>query len=196
MAVAETNQPAGHRYRIEVGARLRSEGLDAIDKGARSRLIEVMRHRDEIVVWHAALPLAKRLKLNHPEPVLSAWKRTVRPPAKKEVAVPKGMSTGSVEAIGRYIEGLDLGGDQVRALFSHAPGFRATVEKCIRAIWVRQEKTKKKNARLAKKTKRAVKAKNENATAPAPAVAGNDVSTEASAIARKALNEMRSEAVH
>ncbi len=35
-----------------------------------------MEHRQEIEHWHVDLELEQRLKLNHPQPVLRAWKAT------------------------------------------------------------------------------------------------------------------------
>jgi hypothetical protein len=76
MVRARTNQPKGKRYHEENGAFLSEYGFDSIDKGARSRLLEVMRKLPPIEAWLEKQPPAKRIRLNHPQAVLSAWKRS------------------------------------------------------------------------------------------------------------------------
>jgi hypothetical protein len=87
MQSAKTNKPKGQRYCAEMSAFLKEYGLHEIDKGARSRLLEVMKHRAEIEAWHQALPIDKRVKLNHPQAVLSAWRRATAEP--KETVPPE-----------------------------------------------------------------------------------------------------------
>jgi hypothetical protein len=88
MRSAKTNVPRGRRYCAEMAAFLKEHGLHEIDNGARSRLLEVMRHRFEIEAWHRELPIDKRVKLNHPQAVLSAWKRHTADPTEKPKSVP------------------------------------------------------------------------------------------------------------
>jgi hypothetical protein len=71
-----------------MSAILKEQGLDKIDKAARSRLLKVMQHRDEIEAWLAGLPVPKRLKLNHPQTVLSAWTRVTTPATPKSKPKP------------------------------------------------------------------------------------------------------------
>ena len=45
-----------------------------IDKGARRRLLERLRHREQIERWRTLLTDSVRFKLNHPDAVLRKWK--------------------------------------------------------------------------------------------------------------------------
>lgn len=85
MRAAKTNMPKGTRYNAEIGPFLKENGFDAIDKGARSRLVkDVMPNRIAIETWLATVEPKKRLKLNHPQTVFSAWKRATAPPKEEE----------------------------------------------------------------------------------------------------------------
>jgi hypothetical protein len=78
MVAAKMNEPEGRRYCREFGILLREAGLDAVDKAARSRLLKVLEHRDEIETWLATLePPAERVKLNHPSAVWAAWSKAM-----------------------------------------------------------------------------------------------------------------------
>jgi hypothetical protein len=88
MAAAKTNQPRGRRYNTEFGAWLRVRGFDDLEATTRKRLLQCMENIDAIEVWLKKLALDKRLKLNHPTTVLSAWKRSTaesKPKKKKQV---------------------------------------------------------------------------------------------------------------
>jgi hypothetical protein len=87
MRLAQTNAPRGHRFCAEMSAFLKEYGLEEIDSGLRSRLLEVMKHRVEIEAWHRDLPIKKRVRLNHPQTVLAAWKRETQKTEKAEEPV-------------------------------------------------------------------------------------------------------------
>jgi hypothetical protein len=128
MAAAHTNKPEGRRYCAEIGALLKEHDLDGIDKGARSCLLKVMEHKPEIEAWLATLPIAKRLKLNHPQTVFSAWKRATSPP-KEEKPEPKPelCSIWKSALDGDRCAAVDAGGiDHLYASLS--PGMRAQLE--------------------------------------------------------------------
>jgi hypothetical protein len=70
------NAPMGRGYNEAFGKWLRQYGLHKkIDKSDRARLFTVMEHRGEIEEFRSSLPLAKRLRLNHPSTVLRHWRR-------------------------------------------------------------------------------------------------------------------------
>jgi hypothetical protein len=69
-----TNQPTGRRYEKAMGEWLVANGFKDIDKGARCRLLECLRHREQIDRWRALLTDSERFKLNHPDAVLRKWK--------------------------------------------------------------------------------------------------------------------------
>jgi hypothetical protein len=74
MAAAETEQPIGSRYNFEFGSWLARHHFDNIDKGDRSRLIEVIDNLPAIEAWRATLTQTARLRLNHPSSILRKWK--------------------------------------------------------------------------------------------------------------------------
>jgi hypothetical protein len=74
MAAAETEQPIGSRYNSEFGSWLAHHHFDNIDKGDRSRLIEVIDNLSAIQAWRATLTQTARLRLNHPSSILRKWK--------------------------------------------------------------------------------------------------------------------------
>lgn len=80
MLEARTNSPVGRTY-CGIFKRLLAEGrLGTIDSGTRCRLLEAMAHREQINVWLAMLPLAERLKVNHPDTILKKWKAATTVP--------------------------------------------------------------------------------------------------------------------
>jgi hypothetical protein len=77
MLEAGTNKPSGSRYADIFGQWLKTTNFDAIEKGTRSRLFGCLDHRDDIERWREALPLSRRLELNHPNSVWRNWSATV-----------------------------------------------------------------------------------------------------------------------
>jgi hypothetical protein len=89
MARARTNEPTGRRYNTEFGNWLAGHDFGDLEATTRKRLLQCMEQIDAIEAWLKKLEIDKRLKLNHPTTVLSAWKRsTAAPKAKTEVASP------------------------------------------------------------------------------------------------------------
>jgi hypothetical protein len=85
MATAQTNQPKGSRYNKVFSSWLGVRGFDDLGKSTRVRLLQCMEHIDTIDDWLEQQKPDKRLRLNHPTTVLSAWKRaTVEPKLKTE----------------------------------------------------------------------------------------------------------------
>ena len=72
VAAAETNH--GSRYNSEFDSWLARYHFDDIDKGDRSRLIEVINNLSAIEAWRATLTRTARLRLSHPSSVLRKWK--------------------------------------------------------------------------------------------------------------------------
>jgi len=75
-----TNQPTGRRYEKAMGEWLVANGFKDIDKGARCRLLECLRVREQIERWRALLTDSERFKLNHPDAVLRKWKAATATP--------------------------------------------------------------------------------------------------------------------
>jgi hypothetical protein len=89
---AAANKPVGRNYNTAFGAWLKKNGFDTIDDGDRSRLFEVMNHRDQIENWRKGLSLNEQLALNHPSTVWRKWKATTVVPDPN--AAPKKASPG------------------------------------------------------------------------------------------------------
>lgn len=68
------NAPVGRRYESAMAEWLTANGFREIDKGARSRLLECLQHRDEIEQWRALLTDGERFHFNHPSTVWRKWK--------------------------------------------------------------------------------------------------------------------------
>ena len=79
MAAAQTNQPQGSRYNKIYSNWLGARGFSDLGKSTRARLLQCMEQVGAIDAYLLTLKLEKRLKLNHPTAVLSAWKRAMAP---------------------------------------------------------------------------------------------------------------------
>jgi hypothetical protein len=73
----------GRYYAVAMNKWLKKTGFDAIDDGARSRLMKCFASRAEIETWRNGLPAAERLKHEHPQSVLNAWNKATKPPKPK-----------------------------------------------------------------------------------------------------------------
>jgi hypothetical protein len=82
-----TNQPTGRRYEKAMCEWLMANGFKDIDKGTRCRLLECLRHREQIERWRARLTDSERFKLNHPDANLRKWKAATAIPDRN--ATPK-----------------------------------------------------------------------------------------------------------
>jgi hypothetical protein len=69
-----TNQPTGKAYERAMGEWLVANGFKEFDKGFRCRLLECLRHREQIERWRALLTDGERFRFNHPDTVLRRWK--------------------------------------------------------------------------------------------------------------------------
>ena len=69
-----TNEPNGRRYEKAFGNWLVAHSFKEIDKGARSRLLDCLKHIVEIEKWRAGLTDSQRFAFNHPDTVLRKWK--------------------------------------------------------------------------------------------------------------------------
>jgi hypothetical protein len=78
MVLALTNKPEGRRYNKEFKAWLVAHGFGDLEATTRKRLLQCMEHIDEIEAYLATFEIDKRLRLNHPATVLSAWKRATK----------------------------------------------------------------------------------------------------------------------
>ena len=79
MQEASTNKPQGPRYRKAIGNWLRIWGFDRIDKGDRTRLLEIAGNLMTINAWRDGLPPEQRFRFNSPTTVLRAWRRANDP---------------------------------------------------------------------------------------------------------------------
>lgn len=78
MRRAGTNAPAGRGYNEAFSGWLADNGFSDIDRGTRSRLADIMEHRSEIEAWRHQLPLAERLRKNHPNAIWRGWEASKR----------------------------------------------------------------------------------------------------------------------
>jgi hypothetical protein len=74
-AEREAGAAKGHKYNKAINAWWRRHDYGRLDKTVRSRLLECVKHRDEILRWLADPKEPKRARLNHPVRVLRAWQR-------------------------------------------------------------------------------------------------------------------------
>ena len=74
MRDAHINKPKGLIYNAAFSAWARKFGFEGLDKGVRSRLLDVMEHLAEIDTWLAKLPPTEQQKINHPNTVWRKWK--------------------------------------------------------------------------------------------------------------------------
>jgi hypothetical protein len=79
MAAATTNQPKGSRYNKIYSNWLGARGFSDLGKSTRARLLQCMEQIGAIDTYLLTLKPEKRLKLNHPTTVLSAWNRAMAP---------------------------------------------------------------------------------------------------------------------
>ena len=78
MRQAHTNAPKGRLYADALHRWLLRTGLIKVigDKGARTRLLELIEHLPKVAAWRNTLPANKRLELNHPNSVWRSWKKS------------------------------------------------------------------------------------------------------------------------
>jgi hypothetical protein len=113
MHQAGTNRPEGKGYNFAFSQLLQDWKLDDMDKGARSRLFQVIDNLPAIEEWRATLTLTERLQLNHPGAVLRKWKKTVEPA--KEGKEPKPTTKDELIKCEEEIERLKAHNEEQRA---------------------------------------------------------------------------------
>jgi hypothetical protein len=74
MRDAHINKPKGRSYNAAFSAWAKKFGFEGLDKGVRSRLLDVMKRLAEIDAWLAKLPPTEQQKINHPNTVWRRWK--------------------------------------------------------------------------------------------------------------------------
>jgi hypothetical protein len=72
------NRNLGRGFNESYSKWLEANKFADIDKGVRSRLQECMENRAKIEAWRAALTDTDRLKLNHPQTVLTRWRASTQ----------------------------------------------------------------------------------------------------------------------
>jgi hypothetical protein len=76
--VVNTIKASGGTYSLRMTAWLKTQGFDSIDKGVRSRLLDIIDELPKVQAWRETLPVEQRLKCNHPN---SIWRKYKGPPA-------------------------------------------------------------------------------------------------------------------
>src|SRR5262245_37360371 len=66
MRTAHTNEPQGKNYSLAFNEWLERHELSDMDKGTRSRLLDIMDKLEMIEEWRQSLEPTKRLTINHP----------------------------------------------------------------------------------------------------------------------------------
>jgi hypothetical protein len=74
LCTREARAKSGIRYNRAMGAWLKATGFDAIDQGARSRLLDCMKHLAEVETWRRSLEPHQRRRKNHPNAVWHGWR--------------------------------------------------------------------------------------------------------------------------
>jgi hypothetical protein len=77
---AHVNKPKGRSYNAAFSAWQKKFGFEGLDRGVRSRLLDVMKHLAEIDAWLAKLPPTEQQKINHPNTVWRRWKAATAVP--------------------------------------------------------------------------------------------------------------------
>jgi hypothetical protein len=87
--VSNTIKASGGTYSMRMTAWLKTQEFDSIDKGVRSRLLNIIDKLPEVQSWRETLSSADRLKYNHPN---SIWRRFSAPKPKPRVKTTPGSS--------------------------------------------------------------------------------------------------------
>jgi hypothetical protein len=80
------NKPKGRSYNAAFSAWQKKYSFESLDKGDRSRLLNMMDHRKEIDDWLQTLPESERLRLNHPSSVWRRWKGATSKPKEQKIS--------------------------------------------------------------------------------------------------------------
>jgi hypothetical protein len=79
LAKAVTNLPQGSRYNHFMGGWLQTNGLDGINTQERYRAMLVLESLSVISAWRDGLDEPRRRRMNHPNAVWHAWRRSTQP---------------------------------------------------------------------------------------------------------------------
>jgi hypothetical protein len=74
LCAREARATSGVRYNRIVAAWLKANGFDAVDQGARSRLLDCLSHLAEVETWRRGLEPHQRRRKNHPNAVWHGWR--------------------------------------------------------------------------------------------------------------------------
>jgi hypothetical protein len=116
MRELHTNEPKGRRYEKAFGDWLVAHAFKEIDKGARSRLLDCLKHTVEIEKWRAGLTDSQRFKFNHPDTVLRKWRASTvvpdpnKPRRPSPVQVRNDIIASLQEEVDRYKAEIERGG--------------------------------------------------------------------------------------
>jgi hypothetical protein len=75
MAEAGKDRPEGGAYVRLFAEWLKKNGFADLDQGARTRALTVLQHLPDIMKWRMSLEPVERIRHNHPQSVLRAWKK-------------------------------------------------------------------------------------------------------------------------
>jgi hypothetical protein len=73
---AETCERAAGGFDRSMMVWLHTNKLDGIDRGLRSRLLELLRHRIEVEAWRATLHPHERRRKGHPNSIWNGWRQS------------------------------------------------------------------------------------------------------------------------
>ena len=99
MRDAHANKPKGRGYNAAISAWDKKHGFVDLDKGVRSRLLDVMSHLAGIEAELAKLSDTKRQELNHPNAVWRFWKRVTKPTSTEQRTSPVQKLKDSIVAL-------------------------------------------------------------------------------------------------
>jgi hypothetical protein len=156
-----TNETRGRRFEKAMGDWLIAHSFKEIDKGARSRLLDCLKHKAEIQAWRARLTDSERWKFNHPDTVLRKWKASIAVPDPNKAPKPSPYQKlqadhmALIEERDRYKREIDNGGGD---LWNSDDRPRD-----IARIVIQQCKSKTKAEKVAREILKALKAKKQPA---------------------------------
>jgi hypothetical protein len=88
MKSAGTNRPRGRGYNETFSQWLVRHKLGEIDKPVRANLLLIAEHRSEVEEYRESLPLAERLRLNHPTVMVRHWQKATAEARKPKAPKP------------------------------------------------------------------------------------------------------------
>jgi hypothetical protein len=114
MRDAHVNKAKGRSYNAAIAAWSKKHGFADLDKGVRSRLLDVMSNLAGIEAELAKLPLNERLKKNHPNTVWRFWQTATKPkdsePKPKRILIPQAEHMALIAELDRLAHEVSRGG--------------------------------------------------------------------------------------